>query len=129
MSIRRVQLDMGKIIGYARVANSESDIEVQKAALRAAGCTQIFEDVGSGKLPGIKAALALLSPGDTLVIINLSRLSRSSTRRLKFIEKLRTRGIFIRSTEEGIDTTQDANPIAFRIDQLLEEMYPPILTR
>ena len=120
---------MGKIIGYARVANSESDIEVQTAALRAAGCTQIFEDIGSGKLPELDAGLTALSSGDTLVVTNLSRLSRSSSRRLEFIETLRTRGIFLRSIGESIDTAQDTNPIVFRLERLIEEVYAPIPRR
>ncbi|WP_309707456.1 recombinase family protein [Armatimonas sp.] len=120
---------MGKIIGYARVANSESDIEAQKAALSAAGCTQFFEDVGSGNLPGLAKALATLSPGDTLVVNELSRLSRSSTRRLEILEELQLRRIFLSSLRGEVDTTKNPSPVFFRLERLVEEMYAPILGR
>ena len=114
---------MGKIIGYARIANSDSDIEAQKTSLRAAGSTQIFDDIGSGRLPGLAEALATLSLGDTLVVSDLSRLSRSSTHRLEIIDGLHQRGIFLRSLREEVDTAHDPNPMTFRLERFMEGVY------
>ena len=114
---------MGKIIGYARVANSDSDIAAQVAELQAAGCSQVFEDIGSSRLSGLEAGLAALSPGDTLVVSNLSRLSRSSSRRLGFIDKLMHQKIFLRSLRDEVDTALDPNPMTFRLDRLVDALY------
>jgi DNA invertase Pin-like site-specific DNA recombinase len=71
--------------GYARVSSLEqardsSALEQQQARLTAAGCGTIFTDVQSGTAdnrPQLKAALAALTPADTLVSTRLDRLTRS----------------------------------------------------
>jgi DNA invertase Pin-like site-specific DNA recombinase len=58
------------MIGYARVSTAEQTLDLQKDALRAAGCRDIFVDTVSGAMaerPGLRRALDYLRPGDTLV--------------------------------------------------------------
>ena len=67
-------------VGYARVSTGEQTPDLQRRALTAAGCEQVFEDQISGTVtrrPGLDRALACLGAGDVLVVWRLDRLGRS----------------------------------------------------
>jgi hypothetical protein len=67
-------------IGYARIASSDGNLEIQARALREAGCEIVFAEVGSGNLgvdlPELANALRSLRPGDELIVTSFDRLSR-----------------------------------------------------
>lgn len=69
-----------RLIGYARTANTEGDIEKQISVLREAGCDEVVSDVAiSGRTlerPGIHRLIDMLQQGDQVVSVDLSRLSR-----------------------------------------------------
>ena len=67
-------------IGYARCSTQDQNLGLQIDALKAAGCTKIFEEHASGTKtdrPELIAALAYMREGDTLVVWRLDRLGRS----------------------------------------------------
>ena len=67
-------------IGYARVSTADQNLAPQQDALRAAGCSKVYEDVVSGAAahrPGLVAALEHLREGDALAVWKLDRLGRS----------------------------------------------------
>ena len=68
-------------IGYARVSTDEQNLDLQRAALEAAGCERVFEDRGisgaDSASPGLAAALGALGAGDVLAVWKLDRLGRS----------------------------------------------------
>ncbi len=95
-------------IGYARVSTEEQNTGAQLDALRAAGCTEIFEERASGgdrARPVLARALARVGPGDTLVVARIDRLARSLAHLLAVIEGLRARGAYFRSLGDPIDTS------------------------
>jgi predicted site-specific integrase-resolvase len=58
-------------IGYARVSTQEQNLDLQKDALKRAGCEKIIEDVASGKTEnrsGLDRARELLRESDVLVV-------------------------------------------------------------
>src|SRR4051794_4071304 len=69
------------LIGYARVSTEDQNLDLQRDALRKAGCKKIFEEKESGragtKRPAFEAALAYLRPEDQLVVWKVDRLGRS----------------------------------------------------
>lgn len=70
-----------KLVGYARVSTVEQNLDMQIAALKAAGCSEICTDHGlSGadfQRPGLLQALRKIKRGDMLVVWRLDRLGRS----------------------------------------------------
>ena len=103
-------------IGYGRVSTADQHPEVQEAALREAGCSQVFtEKISSRKAhrPQLAAALAALQPGDALVIVRLDRLARSLRELLEITADLEARGIALRVTAQGIDTSTPTGRLMF----------------
>lgn len=106
------------IIGYARVSKREQNLESQLDALHKAGCDRIYSDkISSRKAerPQLKAVLALLQEGDTLVIWRLSRVGRSLRELIDIVGSLQERKIEFRSLTENIDTTTSGGRFFFHI--------------
>ncbi|WON72908.1 recombinase family protein [Nitrosospira sp. Is2] len=67
-------------IGSARVCTQEQDLALQLDALNKEGCEKIFQKKASGAQrdrPELKAALAYMHKGDTLVVWKIDRLAGS----------------------------------------------------
>ena len=95
-------------IGYARVSTPEQKLDAQLDALKHAGCTKIFSDrLGGTTLtrPGWEQLLAYVRPGDTLMVTELSRMSRSLVHLLEVVKECEAREIESISLREKIDTT------------------------
>ena len=69
------------VIRYARASVVEEDLSVQKAALRAAGCSVIRVEKRSGatmtRRKQLRTVLELLRGGDVLTVTRLDRLAQS----------------------------------------------------
>ena len=79
------------IIGYARVSSNHQDTEMQMLALQAAGCEQIFEEKASGrntKRRILRHVVAMLQPGDELVLWKLDRIGRDVLHALVTFQEL-----------------------------------------
>jgi len=92
------------LVGYGRTLPTDQDPVAQVGALHQAGCELVFVDVGKDR-PQRDAALNCLEPGDTLVVLSLDKLARSLRELLRTVDDLKTRGIFLRSLVEDIDTS------------------------
>ena len=109
---------MSRLIGYCRVSTDEQTLDQQKDALRAAGCVEIYEDVISGATTsraGLGAVIAVLQPGDTLVVVRLDRLGRSMPHLVATVHDLADRDIGFKSLAESIDTTSAAGRLVLHI--------------
>ena len=105
---RPFRRERGQRVGYARVSTRSQNLEGQIDALQAAGCSKIVTEKASGasrQRPGWEELTAYLRPGDTLVIAELSRMSRSLLHLLQVVEELQARQIDLVSLREHIDTT------------------------
>lgn len=95
-------------IGYARVSTSGQNLDSQLDDLKRAGCSKVFADRVSGvkeSRPEWNKLLEYLRHGDTLVITELSRMSRSLMHLLQTVKILEERGINLQSLRENINTS------------------------
>ena len=102
------------LIGYARVSTDDQNLDLQRDALRLAGCEKIYEDRISGAKaarPGLAMALEVARDGDVLTVWRLDRLGR----------KLDERGIGLMSVQERIDTSSSGGRLVFHMFGALAE--------
>jgi DNA invertase Pin-like site-specific DNA recombinase len=99
-------------LGYARVSKADDqDTAVQVSALKAAGCTRVYEEKASGgrwDRPQLHRMLDQLREGDVIVVWKLDRLSRSLKDLLHILEKIDAAAANFRSLTEAIDTSGPA---------------------
>lgn len=106
------------LIGYARVSTDDQTLDLQRDALKSAGCERIYEDTSSGTKadrPGLKDALGQLRRGDTLVVWRLDRLGRSLKDLILRTEELQELGVGLHSLHEHIDTDSASGQLIFHI--------------
>lgn len=106
------------LIGYARVSTQDQNLDLQRDALKAAGCEKLFEDRVSGAATvrfGLDAAIEALRKGDTLVVWRLDRLGRTLSHLISTVHELGARGVGFRSLTEAIDTTSSTGNLVFQI--------------
>ena len=105
--------------GYARVSTRSQEIGSQLTELVEAGVAEenIFKDVGvSGKRasrPGLDAMLAVLEPGDEVVVVKLDRLGRSMLHTAQLAADFREQEVGFRSLRDGVDTSTASGRMMF----------------
>jgi DNA invertase Pin-like site-specific DNA recombinase len=121
-------LGMTAILGYARVSTLGQDLDVQLAALDAAGveASRVFTDKVSGSAkadrPGLAALLDYARAGDTVVVAAIDRLGRSVAEVTRTIAELGERRILLRALREGIDTATPTGRAVAAIMATLAEL-------
>jgi DNA invertase Pin-like site-specific DNA recombinase len=105
------------LVGYARVSTQEQDTDMQRRALRRAGCKVIYEEQRSAvsKRPKLDELLATLTAADTLVVYKLDRLARSLKQLLTIVEHLETIGAGFKSLTEPINTDTSAGKLMMQM--------------
>src|SRR3954449_7098533 len=106
------------LIGYARVSTDDQNLDLQRDALRLAGCEKIYEDRISGAKaarPGLALALEVARAGDVLTVWRLDRLGRSLHDLILLGRKLDEMGIGLMSVQEKIDTSSSGGRLVFHM--------------
>ena len=96
------------IIGYARVSTNEQCLDRQLDALKERGAERIFQEKMTGtkaSRPELDKMMLTLREGDTLIVSEFSRLSRSTKDLIDLVEKLNGMGVNLISIKEQLDTT------------------------
>lgn len=106
------------LYGYARVSSRDQETHLQLDALAAHGVTQIYQEKTSsvGARPELHRLLALLGPGDLLVVYKMDRIARSLKDLLNILDRVKLAGAAIKSLTEPLDTS---GPIGVFIIQVL----------
>ena len=105
----RENTSSGRILAYARVSTDHQCLAVQLAQLQAAGAVRIFREKISGARadrPQLKRLIAMVRPGDTVLVARLDRLARSGRDLLNILAAIEARGGRFRSlADPWADTT------------------------
>ena len=95
-------------IGYARVSTIDQDLDLQIAALKAAGCDPIRSEKVSGTSTVGRAELRnlldFIRKDDVLVVTRIDRLARSIGDLAGIVRELEAKGAALRAIEQPIDT-------------------------
>jgi DNA invertase Pin-like site-specific DNA recombinase len=111
-------------LGYARVSTQDQNLALQLYALKAAGCSKIFQEKTSGsktERPELNRLLEIIREGDTLKIWKLDRLGRSLNHLIEIVTLLERQHIGLVSLNDPIDTTTAQGRLVFRIFASLAE--------
>lgn len=106
-----------KTVGYMRISttNDKQSFDRQQMQLEAMGCSKIYQDRVSGSKRDreqLNLMLEELEAGDTVLIVAIDRLSRSTKDLLEIVEIIKSKGAFLKSINDSwLDTTQD-NPMS-----------------
>jgi DNA invertase Pin-like site-specific DNA recombinase len=96
------------VIGYARVSTNDQNLEIQVAALKAAGCGVIRAEKRSGTTTSgrteLQTVLDFLGAGDVLMVTRIDRLARSIGDLQDIVRAVKAKGASLKATEQPIDT-------------------------
>ncbi len=112
------------LIGYARVSTVDQNLDLQRIALKEAGCEHIYIEQMSGAVrdrPELMAAINYARAGDTLIVWKLDRLARSLKQLIDTISMLRSNAVGFRSLTEALDTTTSQGLLVFPMFGALAE--------
>ena len=100
------------VYGYARVSTTDQSLDIQIAALKAAGCEKIRSEKVSGTSTNgrqeLKTLLEFIGAGDVLIVTRIDRLARSIGDLQDIVRALKAKGVALRATEQPIDTSTAA---------------------
>lgn len=122
---------MNQRIGYARVSTDDQNLDLQRDALKQAGCNIVYEEAASGKntdRPELGHCRKALRTGDTLVVWRLDRLGRSLPDLVRIVAALEHDGVGFESLTEKIETGSATGKLVFYVFAALSE-FEKNLTR
>lgn len=111
---------MSKVYGYGRVSTADQSLDVQEAALKAAGCDVVMLETASGasreNRPKLALLLQVLGKGDVLIVTKLDRLARDTVDMLEMAQEIANKGAGMRSLAESwADTTSSAGVLILTV--------------
>ena len=119
------------MIRYARISIRDQDAATQRKALLSAGCEVFFDDTISGSTQsrsGPDKAMAVLAPGEELVVWKLDRLGPSMQLVVNTVVDLDRRGIRFRSLTKAIDFTSSTRKLPISVFGWLAEVERDLTT-
>ncbi|WP_006243017.1 recombinase family protein [Mycolicibacterium tusciae] len=116
------------MLGYATASAVGQNLEGQLAALAAEGVDprRVFTDRLSESADrargGLYALLSYAKSGDTVIVVALDRLGRTTTEVTRTIADLTDRGLRLRALREGLDTGTSTGRVVAGILRSLAEL-------
>jgi DNA invertase Pin-like site-specific DNA recombinase len=110
---------MNMKFGYMRVSTFDQNLDRQKKQLEEFGCDRIFFEKVTGTKrgrPELNRMLEFLRMNDTVVVTDLTRLSRSTKDLIEITELISQKGAHLKSLKESwLDTTTAHGKMLFTI--------------
>ena len=107
------------IFGYARVSKNDQNLDRQLDQLKQAGCNRIYQEKMTGtkkERPELTRMMDSLREGDTIIVCELTRLSRSVKDLFELVERINEIGADIKSLKEPwLDTTTPHGRLLFSV--------------
>jgi DNA invertase Pin-like site-specific DNA recombinase len=109
------------IVGYARISDKKQSLNRQIDALTSFGIDErnIYKEKGTGTKkdrPELLRLIDELKPSDTVVVAELTRISRSTKDLFEIVEQIQSKGADIKSLKENwLDTTTSHGKLMFTI--------------
>ena len=100
------------VIGYARVSTDGQSLQSQTEALQGVGASRIYAEKISGAYsdrPQLAKAIAALGEGDTLIVVKLNRLARSTRDLLNTLDAIGKAGATFKSLGDSWANTDTAH--------------------
>lgn len=114
------------LIGYARVSTNDQTTDAQTDRLKAAGCDIVRQEKASGRSregrTELETILDFIRPGDTLVVVKLDRLGRSTRDVLNLVHELDQRGAALRILEPDVSTAGPLGRMVLTVLGMVAEM-------
>jgi DNA invertase Pin-like site-specific DNA recombinase len=105
--------------GYMRVSTFDQKLDRQKQQLQECGCERIFFEKSTGTKRDrseLNKLLEYLRPADTVVVTDLTRLSRSTKDLIEITDLISQKGAHLKSLKEAwLDTTTAHGKMLFTI--------------
>ncbi len=104
--------------GYARVSTEAQNLDRQIDALKRYGCDIIYSEKMTGTKkdrPELSKMIERMTEGDTVVIVALSRLGRSTKDLIELTELFQSKGVHLVSLKESIDTSTPSGKLLFTL--------------
>lgn len=112
--------------GYARVSSLSQSTDRQLARRKAVDCDVVREEAASGRSRAgrteLGTVLEFIRTGDTLVVVKLDRLGRSTRDVLNLVHELESKGAALRVLEPEIDTSKPEGRIILTTLSMVAEM-------
>jgi DNA invertase Pin-like site-specific DNA recombinase len=112
--------------GYARVSSLSQSTDIQVTRLKAAGCDVVREEAVSGRSRSgrteLETIIEFIRSGDTLVVVKLDRLGRSTRDVLNLVHELESKGAALRVLEPEIYTSRPEGRIILTTLSMVAEM-------
>ena len=113
-------------IGYARVSASDQNTDIQHERLKAAGCEIVRLEKVSGKSRDgrteLQTILDFIRAGDTLVVVKLDRLGRSTRDVLNLVHELDQKEASLRILEPEVSTAGPLGRMVLTVLGMVAEM-------
>lgn len=109
------------LVGYARVSNEEQNLDRQIDSLTSGGVDErnIYQEKVTGtkrERPELTRMIDGLKAGDTVIVAELTRLSRSTKDLFDIVDRIQEKGADIKSLKEDwLDTTTPQGKLMFTI--------------
>lgn len=121
------------VIGYARVSTGGQNLNRQLDQLNQFNCQRIYQEKITGtkqERPELNKMLDNLRKDDTIVVSDLTRLSRSTKELFKLVEQIETKGANLKSLKESwLDTTTPQGKLMFTIISGLSQFERDLISQ